>query len=465
MASLTKSKNGSWRILVVCADGKRRSVRLERGTTKKTAETIKTHIEHLNAAVASQDPVDLAVAKWLGMIKEKSPKLHDRIVRAGLTTAAPKVHKVTLGEYLDGYFGARSGMKDSTQTVYSHIWKRLEEFFKRSTPIESITPAMAREFKVWLETKSNKRDKPKETPEGKKGKPVPLAINTVRRRLGFCRQIFAQAYQDGLIHRNPFAGKDMQTTVRSNKERMHYVPLEIFETVLEKAPIARWRALLVLARIGAFRIPSEAAGLKWEDIAWEAKRISVVMSSKTEHHKNRQVRIVPLHPSIEKELLKLHAEAEDGAEYVFPDIGADTNLRTQFLKILKRAGVEPWPKLFQNLRASGATDFARALPSHVAASICGHTEQIALEHYRMATDYDLDKALQAFPENVGAQNVHAAPLDDQKVAQNAAQQSTAKQGQNEVAEIENTKEIQRFFSFLIDEPVDDTGLEPVTPAV
>jgi glutamate 5-kinase len=32
--------------------------------------------------------------------------------------------------------------------------------------------------------------------------------------------------------------------------------------------------------------------------------------------------------------------------------GADKNLRTRFLRILKRAGVKPWPRLFQNLRLS-----------------------------------------------------------------------------------------------------------------
>ncbi len=464
MASLTKSKNGSYRILVVCADGKRRSVRLEKGTTKKTAETIKTNIEHLNASIASQDPLDLAVAKWLGTIKEKSPKLHERIVRVGLTTAAPVERKITLGEYLDGYFGARTGMKPATQTVYSHIWKRLEEFFKRSTKLEDITPTRAREFKVWLEVKSNKRDKPTKE-EGKKATPKPLAMNTVRRRIGFCRQIFAQAVQDGVIARNPFAGRDMQTTVRSNKDRQFYVPLDVFEKVLEKAPNARWRALLVLARIGAFRIPSEAKGLKWEHIAWDARRISVVMSSKTEHHAKRQVRVVPLHPSIERELLKLHAEAEEGAVHVFPDIDGDTNLRTTLLKIIARAGVEPWPKLFQNLRASGATDFARTLPSHVAASICGHTEQIALEHYRMATEYDIEQALQSFPENVGALDVRDESDDAQKVTQNAAQQTTSNQGQSELTDDAKLRETQRFFEFLLSELMDDTGLEPVTPAV
>jgi integrase len=185
----------------------------------------------------------------------------------------------------------------------------------------------------------------------------------------------------------------MVARVGSNKERQEYVPLEVFAKVLDKAPNARWRSLLVLARLGALRIPSEAQGLRWDHIAWEAKRISIVASSKTEHHAKRAVRIIPLLPAIEKELLSLHLQAEDGAELVFPDVNGTTNLRTTLEKIIARAGVKQWPKLWQNLRASGATDFARSLPSHVAAEICGHTEQIAKEHYWTVTDSDLDQAI------------------------------------------------------------------------
>lgn len=130
-------------------------------------------------------------------------------------------------------------------------------------------------------------------------------------------------------------------------------------------------------------------------------------------------------------------EAADGEEYVFPGVAADSNLRTTLLRIISRAGIEPWPKLFQNLRASGATDFARAMPSHVAAAICGHTEQIAMEHYRMATDYDMDEAVR----KVGALNVHEGAFSGQKEAQNTAQQSSANQGQNTAKEQENSGEI------------------------
>lgn len=55
--------------------------------------------------------------------------------------------------------------------------------------------------------------------------------------------------------------------------------------------------------------------------------------------------------------------------------------------------MKQWPKLWQNLRASGATDFARSLPSYIAAAICGHTKEIAEEHYWQVTDTDMDKAM------------------------------------------------------------------------
>lgn len=99
-------------------------------------------------------------------------------------------------------------------------------------------------------------------------------------------------------------------------------------------------------------------------------------------------------PQIETELLKLHLAAEDGAEYVFPNVSGQTNLRTYLERIIRNAGVKLWPKLWHNLRASGATDFARTLPSHVAAEICGHTEEIAKEHYWQVSDSDLNLAIE-----------------------------------------------------------------------
>ncbi len=68
--------------------------------------------------------------------------------------------------------------------------------------------------------------------------------------------------------------------------------MEEFSKVLECASNARWRSLLVLARIGAVRMPSEVIGLAWEDINWQEKRMTV-KSPKTEHHVGKDTRIIP----------------------------------------------------------------------------------------------------------------------------------------------------------------------------
>ncbi len=57
------------------------------------------------------------------------------------------------------------------------------------------------------------------------------------------------------------------------------------------------------------------------------------------------------------------------------------NLRTTFEKIIKRAKLKPWPKLFQNLRASRATELVQEFPMHVAAAWLGHSVKVAAKHY------------------------------------------------------------------------------------
>ena len=59
-----------------------------------------------------------------------------------------------------------------------------------------------------------------------------------------------------------------------------------------------------------------------------------------------------------------------------------------------RAGVAQWPRLFQNLRASFATDCVRELPANTAAMILGHSQQVAAGHYWTADASDLRQAVE-----------------------------------------------------------------------
>ena len=51
----------------------------------------------------------------------------------------------------------------------------------------------------------------------------------------------------------------------------------------------------------------------------------------------------------------------------------NSNLRTQLLRIMKQAGVEPWPRLFHNMRASRQTELEYKHPSHVVCTWMGES--------------------------------------------------------------------------------------------
>ena len=451
MASLRKqAKGNSWQLRVTLHGG-RLTLSLPNMESAK-AEEWKVFVQSIADSIELKRPFDRLQLDWLASLsREQRQKLSDKGLIEPDEPEEVEAEKL-LSDYLTEYFESRkSDVKPATWVFYQHSRKRLNEYFAGRT-LKSITPSDAKAFRKWLEEQSNKRDKKQE----RSG----LSINTVRRRTGLCRQVFSQALEDGLVDRNPFLG--LSTTVRSNKERKHYIDLETFAKILEKAPNARWKALLVLSRLGAVRVPSEIAKLKWEHINFDAKRIFIVESSKTEHHKRRAIRAIPLLPQMETELLNLHLEAEDGSEYVFPDLRADSNLRTTLEKIIRRAGVKQWPKLWHNLRASGATDFARTLPSHVAAEICGHTEEIAKEHYWQVGQSDLDLAIMK--------------LGSPKLAQKLAHEDDLDSPETSLADSESfgieTKKPQDSLGFdvvcqLLAEAgfsfeVGDIGLEPTT---
>jgi hypothetical protein len=63
-------------------------------------------------------------------------------------------------------------------------------------------------------------------------------------------------------------------------------------------------------------------------------------------------------------------------------------------------------------RVCALTDFAGSVPSHVAASICGHTEEIAKEHYWTVGDRDLDRVMDKLtPELAQKLAAKLAPRD------------------------------------------------------
>jgi integrase len=182
-------------------------------------------------------------------------------------------------------------------------------------------------------------------------------------------------------------------------------------------PDNQWRAIIALSRYAGLRCPSELVALKWGDVNWERGRLTV-RSPKTAGHEGHAVRIVPIAPELRAILQDLFDQADPGTEAVVPRLrDPRINLRTTFTKIVARAGVKPWPRLFHNMRASCACDWVERFPAHVVAGWLGHSPLIAAQHYLQTRDAHFDLAT-----GLAESGAQSGALE----AQNAAQHPTAR---------------------------------------
>lgn len=235
------------------------------------------------------------------------------------------------------------------------------------------------------------------------------------------------------------------TERRSNRERDHFVTRADAEKLLAACPDVEWRLIFALSRYGGLRCPSEHLALTWGDVNWEHERFTV-HSPKTEHHEGKGERVVPLFPELRPYLEAAFDSAEEGAVHVVTRYrDANANLRTQLLRIIRRAGLKPWPKLFQNLRASRATELASEHLAHVAAAWLGHSTVVANKHYWQVTEADFAKVARSA----------SAPARPRK----GSQEAEAAEGDSQ--EPAETREV----AHVVEVGMGDDGLEPPTSTV
>jgi hypothetical protein len=126
-----------------------------------------------------------------------------------------------------------------------------------------------------------------------------------------------------------------------------------------------------------------------------------VSSPKTECH-GKPTRKVPLFKELRPYLEAAWDAAPDGAVYVLPERYRNSankatgwrncNLRTQFERIVERAGLEKWPRLFHAMRSFCESDLVKRHPLHMAARWLGNTPRIAEKHYLITSDADFNEA-------------------------------------------------------------------------
>ena len=192
--------------------------------------------------------------------------------------------------------------------------------FGADTQLIEVIPEMAEQFFTWMRTEEE------------------LSESHARRTVGYAKQYFIAAIDEGLIAKEPF-GK-ISARVKSNKLRQHYINVDTANKILNACPNEIWKLKFVLLRWMGLRCAIEMNALRWQDVNWAENRVFIRDQKRKHNGENKGIRPQAIFPEVLSYLQKAFHEAPDGAEFVLPRL-AHKNYTRSFNKILKHAGVTP----------------------------------------------------------------------------------------------------------------------------
>ncbi len=398
MATVRKRSNGTFEIRYINQHGKRKGICLPPAEkNRRIAESTATKIDHIASRLSQGAEPDRDVSEWIAGLPEK---LHSKFVKHGLV--APRQSAETLqpepdesqvpslknwtDDYIENHPG-KAGTIEQLEISARSLCKR----FGDDKPIDTFTAGDAESYRKWLQTKGNERKK----------YVTGLAKGTVRRRIGRAKQFFNAAIKHELITRNPFANEASAST--GNPERLFMVPADWIEACIQNAPCEDWRIILAFARYAGMR-SHETRIQKWADIDL-TNDLMIIRS-----HKTPPVRRCPIFPELRPHLMRAKQHATKGAVYVQTRYGHDDNILTTMEKIVIRAGLVPWEKPMQNLRATRETELLSHYPAKDVTGWLGNSPTVANNHYAMPMQESFDRAVKDGAKIIGVTSGGQAKL-------------------------------------------------------
>ena len=92
-------------------------------------------------------------------------------------------------------------------------------------------------------------------------------------------------------------------------------------------------------------------------------------------------------------VLRAREMAPEGAVFVQTRYGHADNILKTLDKIITRAGLVPWEKPMQNLRATRETELLAHYPAKDVTSWLGNSPDVANKHYAMTMQASFDRAI------------------------------------------------------------------------
>jgi integrase len=272
-------------------------------------------------------------------------------------------------DWIESYSGrSNDGVSAATLSSYADVINRIAIPFFGNAKLDQISPRLIKEYVAHL---------------GSRG----LAPATVRRYFAPVRIVFASAYEEDLLPRNPCAGllAVIPGSSQSSRARPKRLTAEQTVQLIDAMPSEHEDLVYLLASTGV-RI-SEALGVKWRNLITDGGGRPMLQ---IERAKTRAgVRRVPVTPAMSRRLLLRRAITDfaDQSDPVFPNaVGQHIDPRNFRRRIFIPAAIEagvPWARPHA-LRHGLASMMAREghSPGRIAAQL-GHADGgvLALKTY------------------------------------------------------------------------------------
>ena len=338
---------GGWQ-LNYTLDGRQRQIYLGKNHTAASAARVGEVVKELLLCRyrAESPPV-----KLLQQVRYFDARLTATIRRHGILEYCDS--GLTLGKLLDDFMEQKRELAESTLATYRSHLKVIREFFGEKTLVSEIDVDRGLAFRLYLFDRD-------------------YAPVTVGWRVRTLRTIFRLARKRRLVYENPF--QEVPTGPKTNDDNFRFVEQRDIETILTHTNRTELRFAVRLARYAGLRMPSEIRNMKFSDFG----RLGFFVHDNPKTGRREVPFFHELRPDFE--ILK-HNRGKSDPVFSRP-LTHQNNLRTCFLRLIAKAGFEPWPRLFNNLRASRVTELdEQGFNEKTLDSIFGNTESIRRRHY------------------------------------------------------------------------------------
>ena len=147
---------------------------------------------------------------------------------------------------------------------------------------------------------------------------------------------------------------------------------------------------------------------------------------------------MPLYPELAEFLPDAFGDGR-----IFPDVREDSNFGERLSNTIARAGVEQWPRLWQNLRASRQTELSAIYPATDVCAWMGNTQAVAADHYLSTLDASFARAAE--------RGARGNAESDARTTQNPTQSASDRKRLEPTGstELSGNKEVSRILSATV----------------